>query len=320
MAKINVSLYVKRIVFKTRKKEFEPPRLEEFLAKHIKAKQPIRERHHPPLGQIDDDVKHCLFIQGHRPLGNGAFEFSLCSYVPGSAPSQMTQSFDQPQVALVDDPIIDPDTKEPREVVVVAHCLVFGEALLATLPSNLGGQHVIANYLTFLLRKFGDPKHPKVHLLDHMCPKLQKAIELGGGVDEVILKMSHTIPGTPSSRFGKLLGAGRESIGGTNLFSSTFKAPKGSRLSTDDVLEAYEEFNDTSEIDNLVIVLKDTQRIVGNEKLKMRHRVEVSETKGRNPNAVELKRELRDYLAALRTPDENDERILNDDGRFALNH
>ncbi len=316
-AKVPLTIYLKKIVFKTQRKTFQAPAIHEVLNSHIVDGQPVSDRHYPPLDAVDSETRRCMFIQDFMTYPGGAFRFSLCSYIPGYAPVQMRQSFDQPHAELIDEPIEDPETGDPREVVVIAHCLAFGEAFLLTMPNGLGGVAAVEDYLTSMLKKFVEKKHPKLHLFDVVPQDIHQEIERGGGVQEVALKMVHDFPGQSGSKYGEPVSFTKRIIGGTKAFTAVFRSASDGKLSTDDVLEAYDEYrNGSDELDDIIIRLKNGESIKGTEKLKLRKLVSVTATKGGNPMASEVQHAMRDFLGELSIEDDGVPRVLDTGGKF----
>uniref|UniRef100_UPI0013DCA8F8 hypothetical protein n=1 Tax=Stenotrophomonas maltophilia TaxID=40324 RepID=UPI0013DCA8F8 len=110
--------------------------------------------------------------------------------------------------------------------------------------------------------------------------------------------------------------AGRDRFRNTAVFSATWEAPDKEALNTDDVVAAAAEREVVdSDLDSVVIHLKDGNRITNLGKYKSRYEVTMKVNDGELPQYSIVVAGLWNYLDQLRRAKDN-WRLLDDHGNF----
>ncbi|HKJ77517.1 MAG TPA: hypothetical protein VKA64_09980, partial [Gammaproteobacteria bacterium] len=236
---ITRTLYVKKVRYASgRQQNFVPPDIHTLLSQALSYTGTVGDRHVPPPGNLQD-VDRCGFINRSHNVTNGGLMLEFCSYQPGHSPMQGEADFDRDQIDVKAEPLTDPDTGTKREMLTVASCYAFGQAMIVEAPKGSGGVGWLQKCLTELVRRHIDHQHPSIHLMDVAQHGLTETIERGGGVSEVIMDLEHAAA-PEDSKYAKSLSEIRTKLRGTDLLRASFRTKNGT-LRTEDVIDAYDE-------------------------------------------------------------------------------
>ena len=294
----------------------------------LKNAAPVWSKRHWPVVPTDGAIPpftSCSFIRriGPRPHGDqrGVY-FEVGSYVNGHAPDQISLNFDAEEPDITTAQLRD-DSGQVRELVTICRCVALGEIVLVENVKGSGGVGAVEKLLSRLfqhLLTYGNPpkSHPTIELLDVANADLRTAIQRGGGVKKVVLRM---VDGSDQGDDGWMspLRAGKGRFRNASKFSATWESGNNDILSTDDVVDAVNvSLEDDSPLDRVSLELRDGNCISGVGNYKARHTVSVTMDNAGVLHMSELIEGLWSYLDELRIT-RNGWRLINDTGLFNTN-
>lgn len=320
------TLYAKRVKFKPgRTKGFVGAPIDELLLEILNKAPTWSKRHWPPPPAAPNVIGPgvaCSFISRIAPRTHGdqkGVYFEVGTYTNGHAPDQMALDFLAAEPDITTARVRD-DTGQTREIVIRCRCVALGETVIIENVRGSGGVHAVQRLLSKLLQSYclygpQQRRYPTVEFIDVMSGDLRQAILQGDGVEKVTLRL---VDGAQPDEDAWLhpLRQGKDRFGNAAVFTGTWEAAGDDVLNTDDVITAAEERDvDDTDLDAIVIHLKDGNRITALGSYKARHEVYVTVDDAGVTHYSELIEGLWSYLDSLRRP-KNNWRLLNDDGKF----
>lgn len=315
------TLHLKKLRFKFgRSKDFVAPNLDDLL-RAVEAHAPkFADRHFPPLSALPLGVT-CSYITNIKPRRNGdrkGVSFEVGVYTHGLETDQLSLGDGSEEPAVTTGRIVGEDGKE-REILHRYWCVALGETLIVDYTRASGGYSKLTPLLDFLFRyRAGldeDEKLPVSELLDVAAPTFQAAIEAGGGVDKVTIKMVTAMPEGVRMPLARQLGVLKDSLKGTRRLSVAWES-NDERIDAGDAEKLMKEFErEDSPIENIAIKLKDGSDLTGSSRFHEKQEIEVQVTSEGRVAVNEIIDGLWNYLDKLRTPN-SVWRMVDDDGFF----
>lgn len=311
------NIYLKQIKYDTRPgSDFTPPAMDELLRNVFSAARTARDRHMPEV--IDDEEFEegtvCRFIDqrsiSHSTPGIG---FRFGTYVVGEIPQAMHPTLTDENADSQPITITDPETGEELQTVIHTSILVWNQVLLMENVRGAGGTSGLTSCLRGLLRRYIDPQFPQIKLVDVSAHEVVAAIERGRGVREIEMDLASS-QASNNSRYGHLLQQAKQLMGNVKLGRLLLRGEDG-EIPTDGALEIVEEFEE-GELDQIRLHLNNGETIRGDQ-LRVRKPVVINDVGGRNPDRIQLLRQMRIYLTELRSESDG-VRIIDSDGTIAL--
>lgn len=320
------TLYAKRVRFKSgRSKNFIAEPIEDLLRGVLLAAPNWARRHWPLPPQAPDVIPPgtvCSFISRISDRQDGDLKgvyFEVGTYVNGHAPDQMALDFQASEPDITTDRVRDSVGNE-REIVTICRCVALGETVIVENVRGSGGVLAVQRLLGKLLQVYctygpESQRYPNIELIDVMSGNLRDAIRQGGGAEKVSLRLIENAEPAPDAWLHPLK-SGRDRFGNTAVFAATWEAADKEALDTDDVVAAAAEREAVdSDLDSVVIHLKDGNRITNLGKYKSRFEVTLNVKDGELPQYSIVVAGLWTYLDQLRKAKDN-WRLLDDHGYF----
>lgn len=326
---ISKMLYAKRVRFKSgRLKDFTPEPIEDLLRHIVQAAPNWAQRHWPPPPAPPEVIPAgtgCSFIGRIVDRADGdqkGVYFDVGSYTNGHAPDQMALNFQSSEPDITTDRVRDA-RGNVREIVTICRCVALGETVIVENVRGSGGVMAVQRLLGKLLQthcRHGaqDRRYPNIELIDVMSGDLRDELRKAGGAEKVSLRMIEGAEPPPDAWLHPL-SAGRDRFGNTAVFAATWEAADSEVLDTEDVIAAVAEREEVdSDLDSVVIHLKDGNTITNLGKYKSKYEVTLRVNDGELPQYSMVISGLWTYLDQLRRPNQN-WRLLDDDGYFTTN-
>ncbi|WP_447784350.1 hypothetical protein [Stenotrophomonas bentonitica] len=279
----------------------------------------------PPGSPAPDAGTRCMYIgdiKRRKTLADGSgggMFFTVGSYVYGKGEHQIAVDMlgDAPDVQS--GPLFD-KTGNQRSILHEFRCVALGETLIVQNEQGGGGLPALADFLTALFRAHHVKlKLPRMVLIDVFSNDLKKILIQGGGVKTMRVKMID--PGKPKQAktlgISSLLYDARKAVKNTGKLTVEWEAEDGDGLSLDTVINVFETSQEIGA--DLASVDLDTMhggpvRNVG--KYKAKREIPVTIDAHGIEHKDEIKPSLFEYLDDLRVPDEDDWRLIDDEGMF----
>lgn len=310
------TLHLKLARFRAaRRKGFVPPALDALLLNVLKQGPGFAKLHYPATKGLGEGTL-CAFISNIRArknAGNGVL-FDVSVYTYGSSVEQFNPDFTQATPDINEGRIVDSDGNA-RDILHRYRCLALGQTLLMEYNRAAGGMHMLELLLAYVFQQLCDATLPSVELMDVATSDLDKAIQAGGGVDSVSLRLIGGSKPPPEAAVSLRLSELGKQVKGAKRVRVVWEAE-------DDVLDAKsvlalanEYADDTTPLDKMAIQLKDGGCIPSLEKYRERRRIDVSLTKGGTLVVADIETGLCHYLDELRTVQDG-WRVIDDQGNF----
>lgn len=323
---INKTLYAKRVRFKSgRLKNFTPEPIEDLLRNILQVAPSWARRHWPLPPQAPAAIPPwtvCSFVSRITDREDGdqkGVYFEVGTYVNGHAPDQMALDFQASEPDITTDRVRDAGGNE-REIVTICRCVALGETIIVENVRGSGGVLAVQRLLSKLLQVYcvfgpNSQRYPSIELIDVMSGDLRDAIRQGGGAEKISLRLVEGAEPAPDAWL-RPLKAGRDRFRNTAVFAATWEAADCEALNTDDVVAAAAEREALeSDLDSVVIHLKDGNRITNLGKYKSRYEVSMKVNDGELPQYNIVVAGLWSYLDQLRRAKDS-WRLLDDHGNF----
>ncbi|MER1087815.1 hypothetical protein AAA607_29245 [Pseudomonas aeruginosa] len=259
--------------------------------------------------------QYCHFFNNYQRLDDLTCVFEVWSFEPGAMPVSMVPDPSQPN-AVIDLAQWDEGNNDGRELIHISHVLVYGKAAIIECTRGTGGVNSIQTYLNRLVRELGLATNNRFYFTDAVSASLQGEIRRGGGATGFTLGLSAAVANTKNPLLG-MLSSAKNYMPNSGLVTIDWKSK--TQLSTDAVIEAYNDAQNQSEIDSVIIHLKDGSTIRSLSKFKIKRNIEVEDIGGKNPNRDELVRRMVVYLNELLEPADQHRKVLDQTGALADN-
>ncbi|MBN7869936.1 hypothetical protein J0M44_26195 [Pseudomonas aeruginosa] len=259
--------------------------------------------------------QYCYFFNNYQRLDELTCIFEVWSFEPGVMPVSMVPDPLQAN-AVIDLSQWDEDGSDGRELIHISHVLVYGKAAIVECTRGTGGVNAIQSYLNKLVRDLGLSTNNRFYFTDAVSSSLQGEIRRGGGATGFTLGLSSAVANTTNPLLG-MLSSAKNYMPNSGLVTVGWKSK--TQLSTDAVVAAYNDAQNQSEIDSVIIHLKDGSSIRSLSKFKIKSNIEVEDIGGKNPNRDELFRKMLVYLEELLEPADQHGRVLDQTGALADN-
>ncbi len=311
MEQVQRTVQLKAIHWKSgRKKGFKPRPVQELLHETFASRVNAEDRYFVKQGSGATPTRNCTTHHLHDAGTTYFFEF--LTYTPDDEPQQMTPDLSSPNVELSTGPMTNEDG-DPVELATAFQVLACGDVLLIEYRSGSGGSTLLGHYLTAMFRRQYGDKYPGLALMDVPNAAFKDAINRGGGVQSVSMKMLKlATENTP--KFGKRLSDTRGVIRDAELVSVVFEN-RHAPLNTDDVIDALEEAENETGVEGVVVQLRDSSKLTGLHKLKVRKTFSVADAGSGNAARGEMRLRLGVFLSELRAKKDG-VRVLDAQGRI----
>lgn len=311
-------IQLKQIVWKKRNRaDFTPPRIDDILEQLWRKCPTAGSRHHPELPLHPLDLpKRCGAIDMAMAMPQG-FGFRYTSYQPGRLPASIDPDFTGKDLKVEATPIRDSDGRN-RDMAGTAMVIGWNQIMLVEASRGAGGCASLENCLNGLIARYISPglarPLPTLRLTDVADHAVVAMLRRGGGAVEVVVGLS-TPRDDPKGRYAKQVSALHREVKNTGMIRVTQTATKGLVLEEEAVLEALEEL-EHEEVDGVRIILRDGERLIGNNKCKIMSRVTLQDVGGGHHDPLVLLREMGDYLLKLQAPHDG-VAVVTEDGQLA---
>jgi hypothetical protein len=311
------TLLCKFVRFKAgRRKNFLPPSIEGLIRRIFTHGPTVRDRHVPPIlsAQLGDS---CVFLnrkverrRGKQPYG---VIFEVGSYVRGHVPEQAAREFQKAELDVTQIPLVT-TAGVPREVITRYRCLALGNTLIIELVRGGGGADELAVVLSQLIRFHCDDTLPNIALEDVAAATLERAIAAGGGIDRVTARIARNV-NNDNLPYTTSLSQIRSKLAGAARVTVEWESHDNDQISTRQALNAMAEQSTGGLMDSITLHLKDGGRIDRLKRYRERRVVSVAQARaGGGPVISEIETALWNYIDELRTLDDDDWRLLDDNG------
>lgn len=312
---VRKTLLLKKVTFNSYgKKGYVPPRIHELLA-NISAAAPTVGHRLLPF-KIAGGVEINIFMNNFKQYSNGVVCFELCSYSPGVVPPQYQPDPTAANAVHDFSPILNAKNNKPSELIYVAEVLAFGEVVIVEYTRNVGGIALLAKYLSHMAKKHIDEKHYSLKLTDMISHSLKELIAQGKGVEEMIINLEHQVK--DKTLFSFPLNKIRSKVKNTDLLRISWRSSNNSALGESEVIEAFDDVESQGAAENIFIKFKDGTTLSNFDQYKIKTKVDVSDSGGKNPNRNELRTALKRFLSELMTADGTKKRLLDDKGSVVI--
>uniref|UniRef100_A0A7C2BA61 Uncharacterized protein n=1 Tax=Pseudomonas graminis TaxID=158627 RepID=A0A7C2BA61_9PSED len=257
----------------------------------------------------------CTFFNNYKKLDDDTCIFEIWSYEPGMIPQTLTPDPSLPD-AVVDVALGGEDGSDNKEFIHIAHVLAFGQSAIVESTRSTGGVHNIQRYLNKLGRMAMLGRKASFFFTDAITTELSKEIDRAGGATGFTVGVTSVDPNNKSALLGALSSV-RSYMPSSGILTVDWRSRD--KLPTSKVIEAYDEAQQQSEVESVIIHLQDGSSIRGLSKFKIKKTVQVEDVGGKNPNLEELRRKMVLYLEELCTPGVDGKRILDESGALADN-
>lgn len=309
-------LHLKHVHFKTRGRSgFVQRPTDELLLQVASGTSAFAQRHYPPPSALPAGTR-CAFIDNiRRRRGGAGVHFDVYGYVYGLSSDQFHPNFRLARPDINTGPIEDRQGKR-RELLHLFHGIALGQALIIEYNRAAGGVGILEDLLSHVFNRYCDQTLPALELLDVTTGDLGRAIEAGGGVDSMTLKMVSGTPVPDEAHVATPLARLRSLVRGTRQVKMTWDSGPDNPLDIRSVIRVANEYaDDDSPLERLSIKLKDGGSIPSLETYRERRRIEVRLGPNNTPIVSDIESGLRHYLDELRTPTRG-WRIIDDHGNF----
>jgi len=311
-------LHLKQVHFKTRgRANFNQPPTDQLLLKVGAKTGSFAERHYPPPGTLANaNGTRCAFIDNIRKRRRGdGVHFDVYGYVYGLSSDQFHPNFRLAKPDINTGPITDRQGKT-REILHLYRGIALGQALIIEYNRAAGGVGMLEDLLSHVFNRYCDKSLPALSLNDVTTSNLQKAIDAGGGVESVTLRMVSGAKVPETAHVASPMSRLRSLIGGTRQVKTTWESDPDHPLDTRGVMRVAKEYaDDESALDRMTIALKDGGSIPSLGTYRERRRIEVDVGLDNVPSVSDIERGLAHYLDELRIPN-GGWRIIDDEGNF----
>jgi len=291
--------------------------LDEILERVFAATSTARERHLPELSEDElSEGTICRFIDQYERSRRGrGITFRYGKYVVGEVPLAMPPDLDAENAESQPTVVFDPDTGEEMQVVTHASVLIWNRVAIIESVRGAGGMHMIEGCLTSLIRRYVDPKFPRIRFKDVSAHEVVSQIARAGGVKEVRMDITN-MTRESEDRFSSTLQRAVFFMEGATKLGRLILRGGEDGLPEEQTLEVFQEYED-GELDQVWLELKNGEVFRG-DKLKVRKPVSVSDMGGNNPDRDSLVSKMRSYLIELRQ-EHDGIRMVDEDGCVAIN-
>lgn len=317
MDHVTRTLHIKKLRFKSgRDKEFKAPSIEELLLDVDAHTSLLKERHFPPIKDLTAGIT-CSYITNIKRRAGGdkrGVSFEVGVYTHGVETDQLSLGDDTTDPVIESGRIVGKDGK-PREILHRYWCVALGETVLIDYVRSSGGYAKLTPMLDFLFRYRSGRNQPlpATELLDVAAPSFQAAVEAGGGIAKVTLRMVEAIPAGKRMKFGRMLSELRAELTGARRLTVEWDTGD-EKIDPVHVEKIYQEFKrDDSPIQEFIVKLKDGADLTGATRFHEKQEIQVQITPEGKVASTEILEGLWNYLDKLRTPT-GTWRMLDDDG------
>jgi len=309
-------LHLKHVHFKSRNRDgFVQLPTDELLLKVAAKTNGFGQRHYPPPSGLPNGMR-CAFMDNIRKRrGGDGVQFDVYGYVYGLSSDQFHPNFAVPHPDINTGPITDRQGKR-REILHLYHGIALGQAVIIEYNRAAGGVGILEDLLSYVFHEYCDRQLPSLELLDVTTGDLRRAIDAGGGVDSVSLKMISGTRAPQNAHVATPMSKLRSLIGGTKQVKMSWESGPDNPLDANSVMRVAREYaDDESPLERMSIKLKDGGSIPSLETYRERRRIAVDIGPNNTPVVADIEKGLRHYLDELRTPTKG-WRIIDDKGNF----
>lgn len=249
----------------------------------------------------------------------GGFYFTVGSYVYGQGEHQIAVDLRDPEPDINSGPMYDAKGQK-RSILHEFRCVALGETLIVQNEQGGGGMPALALFLSNILRKHNPSlKLPNLVFMDVFANKLRKIIEQGGGVKSMQVRVIDGArpTGRATLAIATPLYDAKKAVANTGRLIVRWEADDDDGLDVDTVINTFtagrEVASDLDKVD-LETMTGGPIRNIGKYKAKSVIPVTIDASGIEHKN--EIKPLLYEYLDDLRTPDDEDWRLIDDEGLF----
>lgn len=278
----------------------------------------IWDRHYPIREKVAEG-KRCLFlepVEGKNKIGSFVM-FHAYFYTAGHTPDQIAIDFEELKAKITAEPITDENGREAKVLERFA-CLVYGETLIVEAGQVAGSQRLAVAAIRDLVRRHVNPKFANMNLVDAPNRGFLYLAASKGGVKKVVARVASSF--TPEAEsFGGALEAFIKSknLGKTKVISATIEAADDEPLDPDKILEMVHEREGATGLSGISVVFNDDSSLGEDlDEYRERARVEVQAVRPGVPVISEIETEMVNYLKRLASPDDENLRIIDSQGKF----